>query len=270
MRVCLACVLSTKCAEATMLKPVVTRRGHGGWGCRVFRSILLLLVLLLLSSVACENGQETNVTADDARTSEAAESLEDSTTPLIPQQDARHFLRSFTRDLKRGSRSTNNDIEFNQPIEDWDVEEWIALAVLIFVAAIALCCLCNIVQCILGCLCSCMGCGGGRQPRRRYFNRGYYYDASAPLQDNNPPPFNPAYSSNARAIPAYYDAPPGARSDCSLLDCIAAFCCLQCCSQNRFSTRDICCGICCFEFCCRGGRDIFGSGNNSTGYGSFA
>lgn len=184
------------------------------------------------------------------------------------------------RDLSK----KHNDMNFDQPMEDWPAEQWMDVGVLIFLAFIALCILCNLIQCVLGCLCACLGCTPSRSIR--YGNRNeYYYDASAPLiYDNNhyqqPPAYNPEYrNDNSRSIRGpeersynYTDnsGGGGGGGDCSLLDCVAAFCCLQCCSQNRFSLRDIVCGLCCFEFCCRGGRDVLGNNGVGKGYGSFA
>lgn len=207
-------------------------------------------------------------------------STEETPEEFLHEKVPTRFLRNasdakiITRNLKKsGLNNMNNDIDnldslFDRPVKDWTAAQWTAVAIVVFVALLVLCCFFSLVRCILGCLCTCLTCRGG-VPRRRYYNRGVYYDASAPLEDPRPPPFNPAYS-NTRTAPANYDDPRmRSNSDCSPLDCVFAFCCLGCCTQNRFSLRDILCWLCCFEFCCRGGRDVIGNGNASN-YGTFA
>ena len=187
------------------------------------------------------------------------------------------FLRStgasVTRDLKsQHSTMTNHfgvDKLFDQPTEDWTSKQWIALAVIMVLAIIVLSCVCNIIRCVVGCLCSCLLCSGGT-PRQRYYHGGYY-NASIPADDFRPPPFNPSYTHHARSMRWNVDETIMRPSnECSILDCLTLLCCLQCYRHGRCSLRNLICGICCFEFCCRGGHDILGNGRDTNGYGTFA
>ena len=191
------------------------------------------------------------------------------------EAESRHFLRKeavrASRELKNQHFMINNvgrESLFDRPIEDWSGGQWIGLAVITLLATIALCCVCSIIRLVFGCLCPFLSCGGGTR-RRRYYAGAYYHNSFVPPEDLRPPPYNPSYANRqSRSVPSNFDEPifmPN--NECSILDCLALLCCLQCCRRNQCSFCDVLCGLCCFEFCCRGGRDVVGNG--ASGYGTF-
>lgn len=141
---------------------------------------------------------------------------------------------SFLRGTPRKLREISIDIPHSLHHIDW-----VGLAIAIVALWIVICCLCNILQCLLGCCC---------QPRRMGYRpvgnaRPVYYETSY----KPPPAHNPEYIS-PRA-PRY--TRPRDNNTCRNL--LLAACCFECCCRDNQDVDccEICCGLCLYDMCCR-------------------
>ena len=233
-----------------------------GTSCSCRNIIFLLLLFLLPDGCWCS---DTNLEGNMLRNSlDTLEDVQRSSSRLASteqQQDAPAYQDELTiQGLSARNLHKKLDVDslFDGPVKDWSLQQWVAFFIVALIALCALRCLCSLIRCILSWL-RALCCGG--------YRRGYYEYAAPGYAP--PPAYNPSYVNNNRSVytnGGYY-APRG--NDCTCMDLLGAACCLNCCTNGgNGGFSDAMCGLCCFEFCCRGGRDVVGGGSVQQ-YGSF-